>query len=174
MSLKLFLTLFLVLHSVRAGQMGMDFTFRNPVSGPCLLFFSSLSFSSLWEAQEMKCFLSVFAVLIGERGPDVLAVVGGPVLSAEGRRRWRAFSGVSVQGETRQPRAPCPPVEVLTYRFGISHLPCLLVTARLPASPVPADSSHWRPSSRTTASLPFLICLPDLGSWDPSEIFHCC
>lgn len=130
------------------------------------LFPSSESFSSLWGAQEMKCFFSVFMVLTGASGPDVLEVVGILVLSTEGGRGRRAFSGVCA-GKAWQPHILCPPVDVLMYRFGISCVPRFLVTSRLPPLPVPAASSHGQPSSQTTASLPFLTCLPDLGSWDP-------
>lgn len=99
--------------------MGMDFTFRNPVSGPCLLFFSSLSFSSLWGAQEMKCFLCVFVVLTGESGPDVLA---GWVFLSRGLRGDVA-GGHSVvclcRGRLGSPVLRVLLSEVLTYRFGI-------------------------------------------------------
>lgn len=46
----------------------------------------------------MKCFFSVFMVLIVESGPDILAVVGIPVLPTEGGRCWRALSGVCTGG----------------------------------------------------------------------------
>lgn len=45
---------------------------------------------------------------------------GSPVSSAEGGRRRRTFSATSVQGEAWQPRAPCPPVDVLNVQ--IRHL----------------------------------------------------
>lgn len=85
----------------------------------------------------MKCFFSVFVVLIVESGPDTLAVVGVPVLPTEGGRCRRALSGVCT-GEAGQPHVPCPSAAVLTCRLGIFRLPCLLELPRLPPLPVPA------------------------------------